>query len=74
MILFLALMVVLLKRRLFMNINFIRSILYALGKYLGDGQAVTRSVSSGSFIPLIQHLFRRLYGKIAGRGFNLFKW
>lgn len=56
-----------------MSISSIRSILYKAAKYLGDVSAVRRAARSGSADPIIKRIARRIYGKIAGRGFRFFK-
>jgi hypothetical protein len=56
-----------------MSTNKIRSILYSLAKYLGDFAAISKSITQKSAKPLQNRLFRRIYGKIAARGFNIFK-
>ncbi len=56
-----------------MKIYKIRSILYKLAKYLGDIQAVTSMVSKQSLSPIFKRIGRRIYGKIASRGHNVFK-
>ena len=56
-----------------MKIYKIRSILYKLAKYLGDVQAVISMVSKKSPSPIFKRIGRRIYGKIASRGHNIFK-
>ena len=56
-----------------MSISKIRTILYGLAKYLGDISAIKRALASGSFKPIFQRIGRRIYGKFASRGFDLFK-
>jgi hypothetical protein len=56
-----------------MTISKVRSILYGLGKYLGDFSAIKRAIQTGSIKPLANRIMRRIYGKFTGRGFNLFK-
>ena len=56
-----------------MSINSIRSLLYKLAKYLGDFNAGTKAISDKSTSPIIKRVGRRVYGKVASRGFNIFK-
>ena len=56
-----------------MKISFIRSILYLIGKLLGDIQAGNRAIKKGSFYPILKRIGRRIYGKFTSRGFNIFK-
>lgn len=51
-----------------MSISKIRSILYKSAKYLGDVNAIKRSVKRGNFTPVLKRIIRRIYGYIAGRG------
>ncbi|MBU1658335.1 hypothetical protein KKG72_04695 [bacterium] len=56
-----------------MTVSKIRSLLYSAAKYLGDFSAIAKAFTTGTAKPLIQRAGRRIYGKIAGRGFNFFK-
>ncbi len=56
-----------------MSISKIRTILYKAGKYLGDLSAVKKAVEKRDFEPILKRIYRRIYGKITGRGFDLFK-
>jgi len=56
-----------------MSISKIRTILYSSAKYLGDFSAIKKAILNGSFQPIIKRIFRRLYGRYASRGFNIFK-
>ena len=56
-----------------MKISSIRSLLYLTAKILGDVQAVVNSFKQGSFGAILKRIGRRIYGKIASRGFNFFK-
>ena len=56
-----------------MKISKIRSFLYGFAKFLGDASAVLKSVKKSSVSPMAKRLGRRLYGKFASKGFNLFK-
>ena len=56
-----------------MKINKIRSLLYKVSKYLGDFQAVISMLSKKSVFPVLKRIGRRIYGKIASRGFSIFK-
>ena len=53
--------------------NKIRLILYKLAKYLGDIQSVISVISKQSLSPIFKRIGRRIYGKIASRGHNVFK-
>ena len=57
-----------------MKISKIRSFLYGFAKFLGDVSAVSKSAKKSSVSPVAKRLGRRLYGKFASKGFNLFKW
>jgi len=50
-----------------------RSVLYTLAKLLGDAQAVSKAISKKSPNPVLKRVGRRLYGKLASPGLNLFK-
>ena len=56
-----------------MKISSLRSLLYTLAKFLGDFQAGSKAVSQKSASPILKRIGRRLYGKVASRGFNIFK-
>ena len=56
-----------------MSLSKIRTLLYSLAKYLGDFTAISKSVKTGSAKPIKNRIMRRIYGKITGRGFNIFK-
>jgi len=56
-----------------MSISQIRTILYSSAKYLGDFSALKRAWKSQSLKPILNRIFRRIYGKISSRGFNFFK-
>ena len=56
-----------------MKISSIRSLLYLIAKILGDLQSGVKAINKGSFWPIIKRIGRRIYGKIASRGFNFFK-
>ncbi len=56
-----------------MKINKTRSILYKLAKFLGDIQAGISAISKKSVSPIFKRIGRRIYGKIASRGHNIFK-
>ena len=56
-----------------MKVYIIRSMLYKLAKYLGDIQAVISMISNQSLSPIFKRIGRRIYGKIASRGHNVFK-
>jgi len=51
-----------------LSLSKIRGVLYSIGKYLGDIQAVKKSIKKGDIRPIITRILRRIYGKIASRG------
>jgi len=56
-----------------MKIYKIRSTLYKLAKFLGDIQAGISAISKKSVYPILKRIGRRIYGRIASRGHNIFK-
>ncbi|NWF67422.1 MAG: hypothetical protein HXX81_08160 [Campylobacterales bacterium] len=50
-----------------MSISQIRTILYGLGKYLGDFQAIFKAIQTRNIRPVITRIARRIYGKLSGR-------
>lgn len=56
-----------------MSISSFRSGLYQAAKLLGHVQAAQKSSRTGSLKPIVNRVFRVGYGKLASRGFNIFK-
>jgi len=51
-----------------MSVSKIRSILYKMAKYLGDFNAIKRTVEKKDLMPIIKRIIRRMYGYITSRG------
>jgi len=56
-----------------MKINRARGYLYKTAKVLGDVQALVSAITKKSFYPILKRIGRRIYGKIAARGHNIFR-
>ena len=56
-----------------MKLYQIRGLLYKVAKYMGDWSAISKAFTQKSFIPIVKRAMRRIYGKFAGRGMNIFK-
>ena len=51
-----------------MSISKIRTILYKTAKYLGDFNAIKRSIQKKDITPIVKRVIRRIYGYITSRG------
>lgn len=50
-----------------MKVSSVRSALYLAGRLLGDEQAVSKSIRTGSPRPVVKRAERRILGRVAGR-------
>jgi len=51
-----------------MSISKIRTFLYKTAKYLGDFNAIQRSIQKKDVTPIVKRVIRRIYGYIASKG------
>ncbi|MEO1927383.1 MAG: hypothetical protein ABGX26_01665 [Nautiliaceae bacterium] len=51
-----------------MSISKIRTFLYKTAKYLGDINAIKRTLKKGDLTPIIKRVLRRIYGYITSKG------
>lgn len=54
-----------------MTINKFRSYLYGSAKFLGNVQAVSRAIETGSLTPILKRIGRVYAGKVTSRGIGI---